>query len=198
MNKDQNISVQNAGRIQEISNSLDRITQEIFEINENLKTIEKSKEKLRSEFFSLANEYIRTTKTVDNQVLSIEFASRAEAEKHISNNYPGWVVVQYDSKNIVIEEDPEQMRFEWTTEDGYRMGRTTAIVGTKFDYEMLKDLKPEVFNQIVETKTVYEINEKKAQDLIESHPEYLDILQQSTRLGKIQLRMSSPKKVDDE
>lgn len=198
LDNEMNTSVPSVDRIQEISKSLDQITEELRDLNDRLKIMEKQKEGLRSRFFSMANEYLRLTKAQDTQVVSVKLASRAEAEKYVEDHYPGWSIIQWDTDRIVIEENPEQMRFEWTTEDGYHIGRSTAIVGTKFDYEMLQDLRPDLFGQIVDVKTVYELNEKKAQKLIESHPEYLDVLQQSTRLGKVQLRMSSPKKVEDE
>lgn len=191
-------SVPAAARIQEISKDLDKIIIEIEKNNKKLKELEKSKESLRSHFFSLVDEYIGISGTTETQVLNIKCASRAEATQYVEDNYPGWSIVQYDTEQIVIEEDPSQMKFSWTTEDGYQINRTTAIVGTKFDFDRLKDFDPVLFDEIVESKTVYELNEKKAQQMIEDHPEILPVLQESTKLGKIQLRMSSPKKVNDD
>lgn len=191
-------SAQGADRLQKISRDLDLLTKEMLDINEAIKRLDKSKESLRSRFFELANEYIEISDTPENQVLDIKCASRAEAERYVEENNPGWIVIQYSSDEIIIEEDPSQMKFVWTTDDGYQVGRTTAIVGTKFDFERLKDFNHVLFDQIVESKMVYELNEKKAQQMIEDHPEILPVLQESTKLGKIQLRLSSPRKVNEE
>lgn len=191
-------SVQGVEKLQKISKSLNSITSELTEINSDLKKLEDVKNDLRSKFFELINEYIELSGTMGTQVVSVKCASRAEAESYVDENYPGWRIIQYEENKIVIEEDPSQMKFEWTTDEGYRIGRTTAVVGTKFDFDVLKEREPKLFEEIVETKTVYELNEKKAQKIIEDHPEYLPILQDATKFGKIQLRMSSPKKVVDE
>jgi len=186
--------------IREISKDLDRTIIEIEKNNRKLKELEKSKESLREQFFALADEYIRISGTTETQVIDIKCASRAEAESYVEENHPGWMIAQFRrfEDQIVIEEDPSQMKFTWTTEDGYQINRTTAVIGTKFDFDKLKDFDLELFEQIVESKMVYELNEKKAQQMIEVHPEILPVLQESTKLGKIQLRMSSPKKVNNE
>ena len=196
--REKTTSVPAAERIQEISKDLDRTIIEIDKNNKKLKELEKSKESLRSNFFSLVDEYISISGTTETQVIDIKCASRAEAESYVEENHPGWLIAQYREDQIVIEEDPSQMKFTWTTDDGYQINRTTAIIGTKFDFERLKDFNHVLFDQIVESKMVYELNEKKAQQMIEDHPEILPVLQESTKLGKIQLRMSSPKKVNDE
>lgn len=189
---------QDVDRLQEISNLIDGLTLEIKEVNSELKRLEVLKEELRSRFFILVNEHIELSGTMATQVILIKFASRAEAESYVEDNHPGWRVVQYNTDKIVIEEDPSQMKFEWTTDDGYRIGRTTAVVGTKFNFDMLRSQQPELFDEVVDVKTVYELNEKKTQKIIEEHPEFLSLLQDATQFGKIQLRMSSPKKVVDE
>ena len=191
-------SAQDVSRLQEISRDLNRVVLDIESNQRKLKELEKSKESLRAHFFDLVNEYIEKSGTAETQVVYEKCASRARAESYVEDNYPGWRLVQYDPDQIVIEEDPSQMRFEWTTDEGYRIGRTTAVVGTKFDYDVLEENDPDLFKQIVDVKTVYELNEKKAQKLIEEHPEYLPVLQEATKYGKVQLRMSSPKKVVDE
>jgi hypothetical protein len=196
--REKTTSVPAAVRIREISKDLDRTIIEIDKNNKKLKELEKSKESLRSNFFSLVDEYISISGTTETQVIDIKCASRAEAESYVEENHPGWLIAQYREDQIVIEEDPSQMKFTWTTYDGYQINRTTAIIGTKFDFEKLKDFDHALFDQIVESKMVYELNEKKAQQMIEDHPELLPVLQESTKLGKIQLRMSSPKKVNDE
>jgi hypothetical protein len=71
-------------------------------------------------------------------------------------------------------------------------------VGTKFDYEWLMNHNPDLFREVVDTKTVYEINEKKTQEILEKNPHHLSALQDSTKLGKVQLRLSSLKKVSEE
>jgi hypothetical protein len=196
--KETNTSVPAAERLQEISKDLDRVIIDIEKNNRKLKELEKSKESLRSHFFSLVDEYIGISGTTETQVVNVKCASRAEATEYIQENYPGWILVQYEPDQIVIEEDPSQMKFSWTTEDGYQINRTTAVVGTKFDFDKLMWFDEELFNEIVESKVVYELNEKKAQEMIEQRPELLPVLQESTKLGKIQLRMSSPKKVNDD
>lgn len=196
--KETNTSAPAAERLQKISKDLNLLTKEILDVNEAIKRLEKSKESLRSRFFELANEYIEISDTPENEVLDIKCASRAEAELYVSNNHPGWRIIQYTPEQIVIEEDPSQMKFAWTTEDGYQINRTTAVVGTKFDFDILKGLRPDIFDEIVESKTVYELNEKRAQEIINENPEILPVLQESTKLGKIQLRLSSPKKVADD
>ena len=196
--REKTTSVPAAVRIREISKDLDRTIIEIEKNNRKLKELEKSKESLRNNFFTLVDEYISLSGTTETQVIDKKCASRAEAESYVEENHPGWVIAQYREDQIVIEEDPSQMKFTWTTYDGYQINRTTAIIGTKFDFEKLKESNHVLFDQIVESKTVYELNEKKAQQMIEDHPEILPVLQESTKLGKIQLRMSSPKKVNDE
>jgi hypothetical protein len=191
-------SAHDADRLQKLSKDLNLLTKEIMNVGEAIKRLEKSKESLRSQFFDCVNEYIAFSGTMETEVIHRKFASRAEAEKYVIDNHPGWNLIQYEEDKIVIEEDPAQMRFVWTTEDGYQISRTTAVVGTKFDYEYLMDHAPDLFREIVESKTVYELNEKKAQALIEKSPQYLSILQESTKLGKIQLRVSTPKKVVEE
>lgn len=191
-------SVQGVDRLQEISRSLNSIVSELAEVNYDLKKLEDAKASLRKRFFELVDEHISLSGIMETQVVSVKCASRAEANLFIEENYPGWRIIQYEPDQIVIEEDPSQMKFEWMTDDGYQIGRTTAIVGTKFDYEYLRENSPQLYNEIVETKTVYELNEKKAQKILEENPEYLPVLQNSTKLGKIQLRMSSPKKVNEE
>jgi len=191
-------SVQNVDRTQEISKLLDITTKSLEEVGRKTKEYETKKESLRSQFFELANEHIRVSGTLETQVVGIKFASRGEAESHIQDNYPEWKIIQFDFNQTVIEEDPAKMKFVWVTEDGYQISRTTAVVGTKFDFDYLRENAPDLFDRIVEAKTVYELNEKKAQDLIEQHPELLSTLQESTKLGKIQLRLSSPKKVSEE
>lgn len=184
--------------IREISKDLNLITKEIVDVNSAVKKLELSKESLRTKFFELVDEYIRISGTTETEVLDIKCASRAEAEQYVAANHPGWIVVQYKPEQVVIEEDPSQMKFAWVSDDGYQINRTTALVGTKFDFESLRDANSELFDKIVDTKTIYELNEKKAQKIIEEHPEMLSVLQENTRLGKIQLRLSSPKKVVDE
>lgn len=191
-------SAQNAERLQEISDKLDDVVSEMNNICVELKKIEDSKRQMREVFFELANEYLEKSGTLERKTLDEKWASRAEAELHVSTRRPGWRVIQYEDGKAVIEEDPSQMRFEWVNHENYIMSRSTAIVGTEFDFEMLKDHDPDLFRQIVNEKVIYEIDEKKAQDLLEKHPHHLNILQDSTRPGKIQLRMSSPKKVEDE
>jgi len=192
------ISAQDADRVQEISRELDKMVLEIDKNNRKLKELEKSKDSLRSHFFSLVNEYIEKSGTAENQVVYEKCASRAQAESYVHDNFPGWRLIQYKPDQLVIEEDPAQMRFTWTTEDGYQISRTTAVVGTQFDYDKLHDTDRELFEQIVDMKITYVLDEKKAQSIIEERPEVLPILQESTKLGKVQLRMSSPKKVVDE
>lgn len=187
-----------AEHLQKISDSLDEITKELIEVNDKIKTLEKNKESLRSRFFNLIDEHIRICGANENEVLFVKCASRAEAEQYVFDNHPGWLIVQYDPEKIVIEEDPSKMKFYWTTPDGYQIGRTTAVVGTRFDFDYLEKNAPDLFNEVVESKTVYELNEKKAQKLLDEHPEYLPVLQDATKLGKIQLRLSSPKKVEEE
>lgn len=191
-------SAPSAERLQKLSESLNTLTAELRDVNDDLKRLETLKEGLRSRFFDCVNEYITLSGTMETEVIHKKCASRAEAEKYVIDNHPGWNIVQYEEDKIVIEEDPAQMRFVWTTEDGYQISRTTAVVGTKFDYEYLMDHAPDLFREVVESKTVYELNEKKAQALIEKSPQYLSVLQDSTKLGKIQLRMSTPKKVSEE
>jgi ElaB/YqjD/DUF883 family membrane-anchored ribosome-binding protein len=190
--------VQGVEQLQTLSKDLNQLVLDINSVSKKIKTYEEEKNKLRSKFFSLVDEYIKISGTAEREVLTVKFASRAEAEVYVEDNHPGWVIVQYEDGKTVIEEDPSQMRFTWTTEDGYQINRTTAIVGTRFDFDRFRETHPDIFDSIVEVKTVYELNEKKAQKLIEEHPEYLPDLQSSTKLGKIQLRMSSPKKVVDE
>lgn len=191
-------SARNAERLQELSDKLDDIVSELNDVCTELKKIEDSKRQLRDVFFELANEYLETSGTLERKTLDEKWASRAEAELHVSRNRPGWRIIQYNDGEAVIEEDPSQMRFEWVNHENYQMSRSTAIVGTEFDFEMLKDHDPDLFRQIVNEKIVYEIDEKKTQDILEKHPHHLNILQESTKLGKVQLRMSSPKKVVEE
>lgn len=191
-------SAPSVDHIQKISSSLNSIIKEIYETNNDIKRLEDFKSELRLRFFELADQYLSNSGSLQTQVVPEKCASRAQAEAYIDDNFPGWRIVQYDPNQIVIEEDPAKMKFEWTNSDGYQISRTTAVVGTTFDYEKLEREAPDVFSDIVEAKMVYELNEKKAQKLIEEKPEYLSVLQESTKLGKIQLRMSSPKKVKDE
>ena len=196
--KENNTSAQGVKRLRDISKDLNLITKEMLDVNNAVKRLELSKESLRARFFELVDEHIKISGTTETEVLDIKCASRAEADQYVAENHPGWVVVQYKPEQTVIEEDPSQMKFVWVSDDGYQIGRTTALVGTKFDFESLRDADSELFDEIVDTKTIYELNEKKAQKFIEEHPESLSVLQENTRLGKIQLRLSSPKKVVDE
>jgi hypothetical protein len=196
--KESNTSAQGVKRLRDISKDLNLITKEMLDVNNAVKRLELSKESLRARFFELVDEHIKISGTTETEVLDIKCASRAEADQYVAENYPGWVVVQYKPEQTVIEEDPSQMKFVWVSDDGYQIGRTTALVGTKFDFESLRDANSKLFDEIVDTKTIYELNEKKAQKFIEEHPESLSVLQENTRLGKIQLRLSSPKKVVDE
>jgi hypothetical protein len=196
--KESNTSAQGVKRLRDISKDLNLITKEMLDVNNAVKRLELSKESLRARFFELVDEHIKISGTTETEVLDIKCASRAEADQYVAENHPGWVVVQYKPEQTVIEEDPSQMKFVWVSDDGYQIGRTTALVGTKFDFESLRDADSELFDEIVDTKTIYELNEKKAQRFIEEHPESLSVLQENTRLGKIQLRLSSPKKVVDE
>jgi len=196
--KESNTSAQGVKRLRDISKDLNLITKEMLDVNNAVKRLELSKESLRARFFELVDEHIKISGTTETEVLDIKCASRAEADQYVAENHPGWVVVQYKPEQVVIEEDPSQMKFVWVSDDGYQIGRTTALVGTKFDFESLRDADSELFDEIVDTKTIYELNEKKAQKFIEEHPESLSVLQENTRLGKIQLRLSSPKKVVDE
>ena len=196
--KESNTSVQGVKRLREISKNLNLITKEMVDVNSAVKRLELSKESLRARFFELVDEHIKISGTTETEVLDIKCASRAEAEQYVTANHPGWIIVQYKPEQVVIEEDPSQMKFAWVSDDGYQIGRTTALVGTKFDFESLRDANSELFDKIIDTKTIYELNEKKTQKLIEEHPEILSVLQENTRLGKIQLRLSSPKKVVDE
>lgn len=191
-------SAPNAERLQKLSENLNLVTAELHDVGSQLKSLENRKEDLRSRFFEYVNEYIALSGTMETEVVHRKSASRAEAEQYVIDNHPGWNMIQYEDEKIVIEEDPTQMNFVWTTPGGYQITRTTAVVGTKFDYEYLMDHAPDLFREVVETKTVYELNEKKAQTLIDKSPQYLSILQDSTKLGKIQLRMSTPKKVSEE
>lgn len=191
-------SVLNAKRLQKISSSLNDLTKELFEVNGTIKKAETDKERIRKELFKNINDYIRYSGTMQSEVLDVKFASRAEAESYVESNHPGWSIIQFSEDSVVIEENPEEMRFMWTTDDGYEVNRSTAVVGTKFDFEKLQNQDPDLFSEIVESKIVYELNEKKAQELIEMRPELLPVLQENTKLGKIQLRLSSPKKVKDE
>ena len=196
--KESNTSAQGVKRLRDISKDLNLITKVLLDVNNAVKRLELSKESLRARFFELVDEHIKISGTTETEVLDIKCASRAEADQYVAENYPGWVVVQYKPEQTVIEEDPSQMKFVWVSDDGYQIGRTTALVGTKFDFESLRDANSKLFDEIVDTKTIYELNEKKAQKFIEEHPESLSVLQENTRLGKIQLRLSSPKKVVDE
>ena len=196
--KENNTSAQGVKRLRDISKDLNLITKEMLDVNNAVKRLELSKESLRARFFELVDEHIKISGTTETEVLDIKCASRAEADQYVAENHPGWIVVQYKPEQTVIEEDPSQMKFVWVSDDGYQIGRTTALVGTKFDFESLRDADSELFDEIVDTKTIYELNEKKAQKFIEEHPESLSVLQENTRLGKIQLRLSSPKKVVDE
>lgn len=191
-------SAQNAERLLVLSDKLDDLVSELNDVCVYLKQVEDSKRQLREVFFELANEYLEISGTLERKVLEQKWASRAEAELYVSKNRPGWRVIQYQDGEAVIEEDPAQMKFEWTNHENYHMGRTTAVVGTEFDFEMLKDYDPDLFREIVDSKVVYELNEKKAEKIIEKHPHYLNTLQESTKPGKIQLRMSTPRKVEDE
>jgi hypothetical protein len=185
-------------RLQILSDKLDDIVAEIDDVCVELKKIEDSKKQLREVFFELANEYLELSGSLKTEVLEEKCASRAQAETFVENNHPGWRISQYDENQIVIEEDPTKMKFEWVNPEGYQLSRTTAVVGTTFDYLKLEEYNPEIFEQIVDMKIVYELNEKKAMKMIEEKPEYLSILQDASKAGKIQLRMSSPKKVEDE
>ena len=189
--------VQGAERLLILSDKLDDIVSELDDVCVELKKVEESKRQLREVFFALANEYLELSGLLKIQVLEEKCASRADAEKFVKENHPGWRISQYDKNQIVIEEDPEEMKFEWVNPEGYQLSRTTAVVGTTFDYSKLEEYNPEIFDRIVEKKIVYELNEKRAMKVIEENPEYLPILQDATKLGKIQLRLSSPKKVED-
>jgi hypothetical protein len=194
MNKE---SVQGAERLLILSDKLDDIVSELDDVCVELKKVEESKKQLREIFFELADEYLEISGVLKIQVLEEKCASRADAEKLVKDGYPGWRISQYDENQIVIEEDPVEMKFEWINPEGYQLSRTTAVVGTTFDYSKLEEHNPEIFEQIVEKKIVYELNEKKAMRIIDENPEYLSVLQEATKLGKIQLRLSSPKKVED-
>lgn len=185
-------------RLQILSDKLDDIVSEIDDVCVYLKQVEESKKQLREVFFELANEYLELSGSLKTQVLEEKCASRAEAEIFVKDNHPGWRISQYDENQIVIEEDPREMKFEWVNPEGYQLSRTTAVVGTTFDYLKLEEYNSEIFEQIVDKKIVYELNEKKAMKMIEENPEYLSVLQDASKVGKIQLRMSSPKKVEDE
>lgn len=193
------LSAQSAERLLVISDKLDDIVSEINDVCEALKDYEESKRQLKEVFFNLANEYLEITSTMERKTLEEKWASRTEATNYVNTHYPGWRVIQFEDGQAVIEEDPAQMKFEWRNPEGLYMSRTTAMVGTTFDCEELRDRYPDIFERIVDQKVVLELNQRKAEDLISMEPGNLNVLQEMTRLGKIQLRMSSPKKlVDDE
>lgn len=193
------VPAQSAERLLVISDKLDDIVSEIYDVCEELKAYEESKRQLKEVFFDLANEYLEITGTLERKTLEEKWASRAEAVNYVDTHCPGWRVIQFDDGQAVIEEDPAQMKFEWRNPEGLYMSRTTAMVGTTFDCEELKDRYPDIFEKIVDQKIVFELNQKRAEDLISMEPGNLNVLQEMTRLGKIQLRMSSPKRlIDDE
>jgi ElaB/YqjD/DUF883 family membrane-anchored ribosome-binding protein len=191
-------SAQGAKDLQKLSDDLDAAIHKLDEISKEIKKLEAAKEECRSQVFQLMNDHIEKTTPLQTDVVFETFPDKDSAEKYVEEHYPGWRIVQHHEDKIVIEENPEKMKFTWTTKSGHQINRTTAVVGTKFDYEWLMDHNPDLFREVVDAKTVYEINEKKTQEILEKHPHYLSVLQDSTKLGKVQLRLSSLKKVSEE
>lgn len=191
-------SVPSVGETREISKKLNNITKKIFQVNEEIKSLTDKKSDLKKEFYALADEYIEKTSPATRETIYSNFASRGKAEDYVQINFPEWRIIEFNKNCIVIEEDPSKMKFMWSTDDGYEIGRNIAVVGTSFNFENLKENEPELFKEIVFEKTEYQLNENKAREMAIQNPELMSLLQENIKPGNIQLRMSSPKKIKEQ
>jgi hypothetical protein len=200
MNSENLESVPNATVVQpvsEIENDLNVIIGELLEVNEKLKDIENHKSNLRLKFFELASKHISTTQTLAHQYIEGSFTI-ASAKRHIENYFPEWRLVKRNDEGILIEEDPDKMKFVWTTEDGIQCSRSIAMVGAKFDVDSFVSAQPELAKSVILEKTIYEFDETRAQEMIDNNPELLPVFQNFALVGKIQTKLSSPKIIEKE
>lgn len=177
---------------------LNDICSELYFVNDEIKKIENKKSELRSKFFDLATEYIKLSQTLAYQYIDIHINDDTSAKQYVQENYPEWRFVKRDDNGILIEEDPTKIKFVWTNEEGFQCSRNSAVVGARFDTEKFVKENPDISQLVMVERTVYEFDEKKAEEMIDSDPSLLPIFQKYALPGKIQMKLGSPKKVEKE
>lgn len=89
---------------------------------------------------------------------------------------------------------PIPSRFSITTslEDGTQVSRKTFTVQDGFDFDRLKEVNPELFEEVVESKTSveYSIDEEALDRAMERNPEILVDLQEAAIPGKLRARLN--------
>lgn len=196
MNKEKVESVPNAAEEQSLSERLNNVVEKLFNNAAILKEVESEKEKLRSEFFNLASEYIEATQTLAHSYIEGEF-TESTAKSYIENNCPDWRLVKIEENGILIEEDPSKMKFVWTTDDDIQCSRNIAIVGARFDIDKFAEDYPDLAGAVSTKKIIYDFDEDKASEIIDQSPHLLPVFQNYAYIGKIQTKLASPKIVKD-
>lgn len=188
------IQSQSASAIEE---ELNVIVEKLYNINLEIKKNEDQKSKFRSIFFDLASKYISITQTLSHEFVEGTFTNQS-ARVYVEKHKPEWRLVKVDNTGILIEEDPDKIKFVWTNDEGIQCSRNIAVIGAKFDIDAFVSAEPKLAKSVVSEKIVYEFDEEKAQFIIDENPELLPVFQDYALLGKIQTKLGSSKIIEKE
>ena len=166
-------------------NLLEQTAQEYYEVDREIKELEARKKRLRDVIFEQADEsyndkdYLLPTTSV---VVPKEFLEQAglTAGDFLDTRFPAWNLMstteQGDSLVFVLRKKREYMPFVYEgvlndDEVGYGITRTPSEATPSIDWDLLKKLRPEMFDALAEPVISYELREAKLNELHSIDPE---------------------------
>ena len=148
------------------------------------KAEKKLKEQLYPAIMELITDVVKETIPLAQKKVKWDDPERREVDSWLEIHHPGWRFVESVSTDeILIEEDPELMKFEFDVE-GYKFGRTVSHGAPSFDIKGFIDNEPELEDLVEETIT-YSLDEKKAASYLAEHPDSQTVFERYTVPGKV-------------
>ncbi|CAM6003652.1 unnamed protein product [Sphagnum balticum] len=162
-----------------------------------------TKARVQAKFFDAINSILEDQIRKQKVVEYIPTVS-GSPETWVWNNYPGWRFVRIvDESNIVIEEDPQFMKYSFVNkENGMVYGRTSVQAGDSLDDEKLRHDNPYLWKQITEwPEPWYSLIAQFAQpyyDELCDPDEYEETLDKYLEESGLQRTLKSPDKWTDD
>jgi len=182
--------------------------EELYEIARQLewcdqeeKHYKELKEKVRPAFLDLITEVVVDEIPLATKVVQVDNDTKGELESWRLANYPDWLITDTvqndDGWDVVLEEDPKLKKFEFVV-DGKKFGRTVATPTPSFDAERFWEAEEDLRDDLIETVTVYKLNETKAAKLMAEKPEMKDIFEKYIKRSAPSVRLLPIRPVEEE
>jgi hypothetical protein len=132
-----------------MTDRIERATRLFGKAYHRSKRAETEKSKRQAQFFAAATDS-NAHQVLGQRLIPVPADNTGEGIKtHLQRFHPGWRYVSQDEHNILIEEDPALLKFQYINlTDGYVYGRTIVEPGPSLDDEQLRAEQPELWSEI--------------------------------------------------